>query len=122
LLVFFWEIGGQNIPNDWTDVEQDRRLGAKTVPIAFGLEKSGRMILVSMGAAVFLTLLLFAASPADFIFPMYLLIAAMGGILLIWPAVRLRKNRQDKDAMHLFNAASYYPLALLAVAAMNLII
>ncbi len=121
LCVFFWEIGGQNIPNDWTDVEEDRRLGAKTVPIAFGPEKSGRMILVSVGTAVFLTLLLFAASPADFIFPMYLLIAALGGILLIWPAVRLRKNRRDKDAMRLFNAASYYPLALLAVAAVNLI-
>ena len=36
--LFFWEIGGQNIPADWADIEEDRRLRAQTVPVRFGLK------------------------------------------------------------------------------------
>ena len=120
LFLFSWEIGGQNIPNDWTDVEEDRRFLAKTVPIAFGPEKSARIILACLVTACFLSLLLFAASPAGFAFPFYLAVAGSGGILLVWPALRLFNHRQNRDAMRLFNWASYYPLALLVVAAINL--
>ena len=33
LVIFFWEIGGQNAPNDWTDIEEDQRFGARTIPV-----------------------------------------------------------------------------------------
>ena len=38
LCLFFWEIGGQNIPADWTDIEEDQQLNARTIPVRFGLE------------------------------------------------------------------------------------
>jgi len=122
LLIFFWEIGGQNIPNDWTDVEEDRRFQAKTVPICFGSKRSSHMILGSLTAAILLSMLLFAACPADFVPLFYLIIGVLGGILLIWPAMRLSKSLQDKNAMLLFNLASYYPFSLLIVAVVNLVI
>jgi 4-hydroxybenzoate polyprenyltransferase len=33
LWLFFWEIGGQNIPADWADIEEDRQLQAQTIPV-----------------------------------------------------------------------------------------
>ena len=30
LWLFFWEIGGQNVPHDWADIEEDRRLDTQT--------------------------------------------------------------------------------------------
>ena len=29
-MLFFWEIGGQNIPNDSADIDEDKKLMAKT--------------------------------------------------------------------------------------------
>jgi len=120
--IFLWEIGGQNIPNDWTDMAQDRSFRAQTIPIRFGPDRSARLILISLGAALLFSLLLFAASPAEFVFPFYLIIALAGGTLLLWPAFRLQKSGQDPDAMRLFNWASYYPLMLLGIATVNLIV
>jgi 4-hydroxybenzoate polyprenyltransferase len=45
LWLFFWEIGGQNVPNDWTEMRVDRRIGAKTFPVRFGPERTGIIIL-----------------------------------------------------------------------------
>ena len=33
---FAWEIGGRNIPNDWSDLEEDVNLGIRTVPVRYG--------------------------------------------------------------------------------------
>ena len=33
LWIFCWEIGGQNIPNDWTDIQEDRCARAQTIPV-----------------------------------------------------------------------------------------
>ena len=38
--LFFWEIGGQNVPNDWADLEEDRRLEAQTHSRAFWSSKA----------------------------------------------------------------------------------
>ena len=32
--VFFWEIGGQNVPADWNDTVEDKRVNAKTISLA----------------------------------------------------------------------------------------
>ena len=41
LWLFFWEIGGQNIPADWTDIEEDRQFKANTIPVRFGQRGDG---------------------------------------------------------------------------------
>jgi 4-hydroxybenzoate polyprenyltransferase len=37
--LFFWEIGGQNIPNDWAEIEEDRQLQARTILSNTGRKK-----------------------------------------------------------------------------------
>jgi 4-hydroxybenzoate polyprenyltransferase len=34
--IALWEVGGQNIPNDLVDMQEDGRLGAKTIPVVYG--------------------------------------------------------------------------------------
>jgi 4-hydroxybenzoate polyprenyltransferase len=40
LWLFSWEIGGQNIPADWTDIKEDRALKATTIPLRLGLGRA----------------------------------------------------------------------------------
>ncbi len=111
LWIFFWEIGGQNIPADWTDIEEDRRFNAKTIPASLGLQRAGLLSLTCLVVAQFLTFGVFWASPLTF-GPLYLF-AALGintGLLLL-PALQLAETCQREKAMALFNRASYYPLA-----------
>jgi 4-hydroxybenzoate polyprenyltransferase len=115
LWLFFWEIGGQNIPNDWADVNEDRLLQARTIPIYFGLHKAGILSIAALTAALFFHLGLLWASPLAF-GPFFLLMAlALNLILLLIPAFKMVKHRHPSSAMALFNKASYYPLATLAL-------
>ncbi len=121
LLYFFWEIGGQNVPNDWTDIEEDRHIQAKTIPIRFGAEEATRIILATLALATILTPLLFGLSRASF-GPVYLIaaLASAAGLLVI-PAWRLRQRKDAASAMTLFNRASCLPLALLCIVLVKLI-
>jgi len=115
LWLFFWEIGGQNVPNDWADMNEDRDMEAVTVPVRFGPQKSAGIILATLGIAVFLSLLLYWVTPGkihSIYFPGTL---GAGLLLLIAPAWKLRESRDRADAAALFNRASYYPLSMLAV-------
>jgi 4-hydroxybenzoate polyprenyltransferase len=113
--LFFWEIGGQNVPNDWGDLEEDRRLQAQTIPVRFGLRGAIGLILFSLGAAVALSLLMCWFLPKRLI-PAYLLGALFSGVYFLFvPACRLLKSMDSQDAFALFNRASYYPLAMLLV-------
>ncbi len=120
LWLFFWEIGGQNIPADWVDFEEDQRLQAKTVPVQMGLEKAGRIILGSLGISAALSLALLLLSPAR-LSPL-LLVPALGASLyfLLLPAWQLYRTRARRQAAILFTRASYYPLAMLIVALISL--
>jgi len=115
LCLFLWEIGGQNIPNDWTDIEDDRLAGGRTVPVCFGVPFAGRVILLSLSLSVALSGFLFLISPGGS--GLYAVPAALGvgGYLLLQPAVRLYRTRRTSQAMDLFNRASYYPVALLGI-------
>src|SRR6185295_13851509 len=62
--IFFWEIGGQNIPADWNDTAEDRNINAKTIPIQFGAEKAGFIVLVTLTITVIASTLLPWISPA----------------------------------------------------------
>jgi len=115
LWFFFWEIGGQNIPNDWIDLEEDRRMLAKTLPVRFGAERSIRMLYGSLILAVILSAVMFRISPAHLGLPFLIGAAFCGLLFLLAPAHRLLKKPSAGEASALFNRASYYPLAMLAV-------
>jgi 4-hydroxybenzoate polyprenyltransferase len=113
LWLFFWEIGGQNIPNDWADVEEDRRLQAQTVPVRFGAQRAAQFtvaaLLLALAAKVVMIFYSGIASKSLFA----LLSLALAWWLLMPAAIRLLQSRSRDHAMQLFNRASYYPPAML---------
>jgi 4-hydroxybenzoate polyprenyltransferase len=115
LVVFCWEIGGQNVPNDWTDLEEDWRFGARTIPVVFGLARTRDIILGSLFLAVVLSagLWLSSQTPAE---PLYLAAVTLTGAwMLILPAWKLTPQAPRQAVLKLFNRASYYPLALFGI-------
>jgi 4-hydroxybenzoate polyprenyltransferase len=122
LWLFFWEIGGQNIPADWHDVEQDRSLEAKTIPVVLGLPRAAALALVSLTCSLAFSVVTLGLAPVSFsLFPQ-LLISGLGIYLLLLPAWRLFRGQTQSQAADLFNRASYYPLAVLAVVLINFFI
>ncbi len=122
LWLFLWEIGGQNIPADWADVEEDRRLGARTIPVQFGFRRSSALVFFTLAAAVALSIAVLLLSRAEFT-PFFILASlAVGGFLLLVPGWRLFQSRERADAMALFNRASYYPPAMLVLIVLRLVI
>ena len=115
LWLFFWESGGQNIPNDWADVEEDRLLRAQTVPVRFGPQKAAQIVaaalVLALSAKVAMIFLSGIASKSVFA----LASLAMGCWLLIPAAIRLLRSQERADALLLFNRASYYPPTMLAL-------
>jgi len=115
LWLFCWEIGGQNVPNDWTDIEQDRRLQAQTIPVLLGSKTAGDIILGTLIITVILSVIVFYVSPIPFQFPFVVAAVAAGLCLFVLPAFLLYKTGESHYAMALFNMASYYPLAMLLI-------
>jgi len=115
LWLFCWEIGGQNVPNDWTDIEQDRRLQAQTIPVRLGSKTAGDIILGTLIITVILSVIVFYVSPIPFQFPFVVAAVAAGLCLFVLPAFLLYKTGESHYAMALFNMASYYPLAMLLI-------
>lgn len=115
--IMAWETGGQNIPADWNDVEEDRRVGARTIPLVFGFRVAGAVVMVSLLATVALSLMLPMLSPLDLGWPYRLAALAVGVILLLVPAARLVGDGRGRLAARLFDLASLYPLAMLAIIA-----
>jgi 4-hydroxybenzoate polyprenyltransferase len=115
LWLFFWEIGEQNIPNDWIEMEEDRRLGARTIPVRFGRQWAGAIILWSLSLAVVMNVALFRFTSVGFEL-YYVAACVLAGIyLLIIPAYRLYKTKSRRHALALFKKASHVPLVLLVV-------
>jgi 4-hydroxybenzoate polyprenyltransferase len=115
LWLFFWEIGGQNIPNDWVDLDEDRELQARTFPVRFGPEGSIVIIHFSLAFSLALSLAMYWVAPGKLGLP-YLAGALFSGFyFLLLPAHRLYKTKAPEEASTLFNRASYYPLAMLLV-------
>ena len=120
LFLFFWEIGGQNVPNDWTDLEEDVQFGARTIPIRFGLQQSNAMILGSVILALIFTTVLLIMSPISFDIPYIIGFVLVGFYFLLLPTIKLFRTDKDFHAITLFNRASYYPLAMLVVVVIKL--
>ncbi len=115
LWFFFWEIGGQNVPNDWSDMQEDKRMGAETIPVKFGPQRSARIILSSLIIAVLMSIALFWLTPAR-LSALYFVAAIPAGIFfLLLPAWRLYAGRSTDLASALFNRASYYPVTMFII-------
>ena len=116
--IFVWEIGGQNIPADWNDTAEDRRVHARTIPLQFGTQAAGVIVLLTLALTVTFSLLLPRVSPLALGWP-YLLATALAGILLLLkPAYDLfQQQTEGRMAARLFDRASYYPMAQLAIIA-----
>jgi 4-hydroxybenzoate polyprenyltransferase len=113
--LILWEIGGQNIPADWNDVAEDQRVHAKTIPLLFGAEKAGLIVVISLTLAVITSLFLPLISPVQFGWPYLLATLLAGSILLLLPGFQLYRSKQNHQAARLFDRASYYPLAQLVI-------
>lgn len=122
LCLFFWEIGGQNIPADWTDIEEDRSCEAKSIPLIFGPKQAIIIIIYSLILAIIMTAVLFALSPVRFALFTVPASLGIGLYLLLRPAFTLYKTRKRHYATTLFNNASYYPMALFLLALITLVI
>ncbi|MFP5213509.1 MAG: UbiA family prenyltransferase [Acidobacteriota bacterium] len=119
LWLFSWEVGGQNVPNDWSDVTEDRELDAETIPVRFGVDGSASIIFHSLAVSIGLSLLLYWTTPAK-LSPLYLPGALLAGVfLLLVPALALRKEKTSRSAAALFNRASYYPLTMFIIVVLS---
>ena len=116
LWLFFWEIGGQNVPADWHDIEEDKALSARTVPVVYGSRGASIIVLTTLTVSTILSGFFLRSAPLAL--PLPLLIAALtaGCFFLLLPALRLFRSRAREEAAALFNRASYYPLSLLVLA------
>jgi 4-hydroxybenzoate polyprenyltransferase len=115
LWLFFWEIGGQNIPADWNDTVEDRRVNAKTIPIRFGFRKAGMIVLIALSLAVLVSGFVPLISPARLGLLYVVASLAVGYLLLLRPGYDLYRSAEGGLAARLFDRASYYPLAQLAL-------
>jgi 4-hydroxybenzoate polyprenyltransferase len=113
--VFFWEIGGQNIPADWNDTVEDQRVNAKTIPLQLGTQKAGMIVLLTLGMTIMISMFLPLVSPLNLGWPYRLASALAGGYLLFKAGYELYKNQEGRLAAKLFDNASYYPMAQLAI-------
>ena len=113
--LFFWEIGGQNIPADWSDIELDRQFKAKTIPVQLGAEKAAFLALAALSISMLLISFLFMLNFPEWKWTACVLVLAAGIYLLLIPVVKLLMTRDREQAMVLFNRASYFPLALLCL-------
>lgn len=118
--LFFWEIGGQNVPADWHDIEEDIFLHARTVPVSLGTKRASVIVLSTLSLSIALSAVLFRVAPLHFPFPLYLAVLLAGICLLLIPAVHLYQTRDRNEASALFNRASYYPFLLFLIAVLAL--
>ncbi len=108
--LFFWEIGGQNVPADWNDTVEDRRVNAKTIPIRFGADKAGLIVIAALSLTVIVSCFLPFVSPATLGLPYVLASLVIGYIFLLQPGFQLYKLKEGRYAAKLFDKASYYPV------------
>jgi 4-hydroxybenzoate polyprenyltransferase len=111
--IALWEVGGQNIPNDLVDMQEDGRLGAKTIPVVYGPSVAVLIIFVTLIATFVLGLGLVFLSPLE-LKGVYFLGGILSGVLfLLLPLKRFLTEQETGKAINLFNQASLYPLGIL---------
>jgi 4-hydroxybenzoate polyprenyltransferase len=122
LWIFLWEIGGQNVPNDWTDLEEDRGLQAKTIPLQLGIQWSSIIVFFSLIASVLLSIVLLFYTPTR-LDPLYFVATLVIGLyILVIPGYRLYKTKASREAARLFSRASYYPFVMLVMVIVSVLL
>jgi 4-hydroxybenzoate polyprenyltransferase len=108
-----WEIGGQNIANDIIDMDEDKRVKARTTATVKGLQESVFILLVavSMAASAGILVYWFAGEGVGHLYPFGA--AVLGWTLLIEPARKVYYDPGPATAAVLFNRASYMPWGFL---------
>lgn len=122
LWFFCWEIGGQNIPADWAEIEDDKRLQARTLTVRLGPRLSGSIMLAFLTASVLLSLSLVWMLPMRNKAVWAVLFLLTGTFFLLLPGIRLFNSGKPRDAMTLFNKSSLYPFVLLLAVGAKLLI
>jgi 4-hydroxybenzoate polyprenyltransferase len=119
---FAWEVGCRNIPNDWSDLDEDTHLSIRTIPVRFGKVVSSRISFALLCLTVMCSLLfpLTAAMRHPFIYLAGAL--AIGVVLLVVPALRWVRGQTNEEALHFFNRACFYPLAVFGAVAVLAIV
>lgn len=115
-----WEVGGQNIPNDIVDMEDDRRVGAKTTLTVMGLKHSVFVLVAAVSMAAFGAVMIFllAGPGIGLLYPLGALF--LGYFLLLKPAKAVYESPGPREAASLFNRASYLPLGVLVLTVISI--
>ncbi|TVT06137.1 hypothetical protein FNH07_21590 [Amycolatopsis bartoniae] len=108
-----WEIGGRNIPNDLADVDEDTRMGIRTVPVVRGVHTSAVLVFVALVVASAASIALVLAARPGVVGLAGSVAAAVYALLL--PGVRLLRAPGPSTALSAFNRASFHPVLVLIV-------
>jgi len=116
LWAFTWEVGCRNIPNDWSDVDEDKALRIRTMPVRFGRLVTSRISFVLAMLTIVTSLAFPLVIPMQFgwIFQIGALLA--GAWFLVVPGVRWLRQQETRSGMLFFNRACFYPLAVFVIA------
>ena len=104
-----WEIAGRNLPNDLADLAADSVTGIRTLATAHGERASAGGTLAGSVACPALAAVMLAEPIGSS------LAAALGGAVMLVPAVSLWRHPTSPQAGRYFNRASLYPALLFAV-------
>jgi 4-hydroxybenzoate polyprenyltransferase len=118
LWMYAWEVGGRNIVNDWSDVEEDRHLGIKTIPVVYGLKVAGGIIILFGILTILMSFIIGNLLKLNLIF--FVGAALVGGYTLLLPELKLIKEKSTEASHVLFNRASFYPILMLFVLVISL--
>ena len=114
---FAWEVGCRNIPNDWSDLEEDTVMKIRTFPVRYGRHASTwvsfALLCVTVASSLLFPLVVAVRHPTIYVAEALL----SGAILLIAPALRWVRDQKLTSALYLFNRACFYPLAVCGVVA-----
>jgi 4-hydroxybenzoate polyprenyltransferase len=116
LWAFTWEMGCRNIPNDWSDIDEDKALRIRTMPVRFGRLVTSRISFIMACVTILASLAFPLVIPMRFGWIFQAGALAAGVALLVVPGVRWLRDQQTKSAMLFFNRACFYPLAVFVVA------
>jgi heme O synthase-like polyprenyltransferase len=94
------------------DMQEDGRLGAKTIPVVYGPSFSVRIILAALIASSVLGLGLIFLSPLK-LKGIYAVGAILSGLFfLLFPLRKFLSDDDTSKAINLFNQASLYPVGI----------
>ncbi|MDQ7781355.1 MAG: UbiA family prenyltransferase [Desulfomonilaceae bacterium] len=117
-----WEVGGQNIPNDMVDMEEDAGVSARTTLTVKGVHEAVFRLVaaVSMAAACGTAVYWFAGDGIGMLYPVGAVL--LGWKLLLEPARCVYHDPGTTSAETLFNRASYMPLCFLVLVVVSMYI